>query len=701
MSVIPIKYLEKMPKLNRPLTSIKGIGPKRAALLSEKGICSLLDLLLFMPIRYEDRTQILPINTTQEGLVALVRGKVISGREERFYLSGKGLFRIIIKDEGTRLDLLWFQYNKAFLSGFCRKDLEIMAYGVIRNNNGKRQMIHPDIIIVDNHKGKQALGLFPVYSVISGISVKVIRSAIKQVLNKYQEDIIDVVPREITQRLELPDLAEAIKNIHVPPEDSPVDQYVNFKTKYHLRLAFEKFFHLMLNIIFRKSSRESRIRPAFHIPKDMADNIKTYLPFRLTDDQIRVIEEILQDLRKGRPMNRLVQGDVGCGKTVVAAAAAYAAVQNHCQAAIMVPTQVLALQHYEYFSSLSKIMGFRVVLLTGSLSRSDRIEVYEKIRNGDYNLIVGTHALIQEDLSFNSLGLVVIDEQQRFGVKQRALLDGKGINPHLLVMTGTPIPRTIALTVYADLDISVIREYPCGHLPIKTWLANDRDKRKIYDAIRERVSNGQQAIVICPVIELSEDTGLKNALEMYEKLTKLFMPPLHVGLIHGRLPSDEKDRIMDLFRKGQIDLLVGTTVIEVGVHAPGATIMVVEDPERFGLAQLHQLRGRVGRGSVRGLFILMLKKDLSVRAISRLKLLCEIDDGFEIAQKDLEMRGQGEIAGIRQAGPGELDFIDIYSEPELLIAAKKEAERIIVSDPELLKPENCILKGIMSDFNLI
>ncbi|HOP48745.1 MAG TPA: ATP-dependent DNA helicase RecG [Desulfobacteraceae bacterium] len=701
MNLTQIKYLEKSPNLNQPLTSIKGIGPKRAAFLSEKGICSLLDLILFMPVRYEDRTQIMPINKTQEGLAALIKGNVVSGREQRFYLSGKGLFRVIIKDEATELDLLWFQYNKAFLSRFCRKNLEIVAYGVIRNKNGRRQMIHPDIIIVDEHQDQQILGLFPVYPLIRGVSMQVIRSAIRQVIYRYQGNIIDSIPREITQRLELPDLAEAIRCIHIPPEDSSVDQFVNHKTKYHRRLTFEKVFHMMLNIIYRKNSRESRIRTPFRIEKGIIDKLKKCFPFQLTGDQARVIEEIFEDLKKARPMNRLVQGDVGCGKTVVAAAAAYSAIQNNYQAAIMVPTQVLALQHYEYFLGIPDFMGFRVVLLTGALSKFERLEVYEKIRKGDYNLIIGTHALIQKDLSFKNLGLIVIDEQQRFGVNQRALFDEKGTNPHLLVMTGTPIPRTIALTLYADMDISVIKEFPPGHLPVKTLLAKDGDKRKVYNLIRERISNGQQAIIVCPVIELSEDTGLKNVLEMHEKLVKLFVPPLSVRLIHGRMAAYEKDRIMAEFRKGQIDLLVGTSVIEVGVHAPGVTIMVVEDPERFGLAQLHQLRGRVGRGLKGGLFILMLKKDLSEKSISRLKMLVEIEDGFELAQKDLEMRGQGEIAGIRQAGHGELDLMDIYDEPDLLINAKREAERIIASDPGLLSSENSILRERMSGFNLI
>jgi len=367
---------------------------------------------------------------------------------------------------------------------------------------------------------------------------------------------------------------------------------------------------------------------------------------------------------------------VGCGKTAVAAVAAYVTILNHWQVAIMVPTQILARQHHSYFSSLSRWMGFRPVLLTGAMKKSERLKVYERIRRGEYNLIIGTQALIQEGLSFARLGLVIIDEQHRFGVRQRALLDKKGANPHLLVMSATPIPRTLAMTVYADLDISLIKEYPQGHQAVVTQLVNGKEKRRVLTELNQRMAGGQQAIVICPVIEGSEDADLKNALEMHAKLKEIFSPRFRIGLIHGRLASEEKDRVMERFREGLLDLIVATTVIEVGVHAPGATVMVVEHPERFGLAQLHQLRGRVGRGDERGLCLLMLSEALSEKALARLKVLEETSDGFEIAEKDLEMRGHGELTGLRQAGAGELDFREMIREPELLMAAKREAGRL-------------------------
>jgi ATP-dependent DNA helicase RecG len=361
----------------------------------------------------------------------------------------------------------------------------------------------------------------------------------------------------------------------------------------------------------------------------------------------------------------------------------------------MAPTQVLARQHYLYFSSLSEKLGFRPVLLTGGIKKSDRLTANEKIEKGEYNLIIGTHALIQENLSFEKLGLVIIDEQHRFGVRQRAMLDRKGNNPHLLVMTATPIPRTLAMTVYADLDISSIREYPQGHQTVRTHLVDKNQKRKVFNTIREKMLAGEQAIVICPLIEESEDLDLKNVLQMHEKLRALFSPRFQVGLIHGRLSAEEKDRVMEHFRAGIIHLLVGTTVIEVGVHAPDATVMVIEHPERFGLSQLHQLRGRVGRGKKRGLCLLMASRGLKEEALSRLKILADNHDGFLIAQKDLEIRGQGKLMGTLQTGTGEIDFMEAFREPKLLITSKKEAERVIESDPELLRPENRNLRQMV------
>jgi ATP-dependent DNA helicase RecG len=407
------------------------------------------------------------------------------------------------------------------------------------------------------------------------------------------------------------------------------------------------------------------------------------------------VQDIMKDFAVGKPMNRLLLGDVGCGKTAVAAVAAHVSIRNNRQVAIMAPTQVLASQHLAYFTALSKKMGFRPVLLTSGLRKAVRQEAYRKIRDGAHNLVIGTQSLIQEALLFSDLGLVIIDEQHRFGVRERALIDRKGTHPHLLVMTATPIPRTLAITIYGDMDISLIRGYPKGRREVVTRVVTEGEKRDLFELVKRRLHEGHQAFVICPVIEGSEDQDLKNAVEMAENLRKVLSPPFRVGLIHGRLSPDVKETIMADFRNTLIDLLVGTTVIEVGVHVPKATVMIIEHPERFGLAQLHQLRGRVGRGTERGECFLIVSSNLSESAISRLQILVDSHDGFEIARKDLEQRGHGELTGIRQTGIGELDVMEMMREPDLLSTAKQEAHRLMEADPELSDPENHLLRAFV------
>jgi ATP-dependent DNA helicase RecG len=386
---------------------------------------------------------------------------------------------------------------------------------------------------------------------------------------------------------------------------------------------------------------------------------------------------------------------VGCGKTVVAAVAAFVAAANGFQVAVMAPTQVLARQHFVSFSSLAPKMGFRPVLLTGASKKGDRIQIGKEISGGLHNVIIGTHSLIQDSILFRNLGLVLIDEQHRFGVRQRVMLDQKGSNPHILIMTATPIPRTLAMAAFADLDISTIREYPKGRLPVVTRLVDEGGKREVFDEVKVRLRRGEQGIVICPLIEGSEEGDLKNVLDMHERLKKVFEPGVRVGLIHGRLSGEEKERVMERFQEGEIQLLVGTTVVEVGVHAPGATFMIIEHPERFGLCQLHQLRGRVGRGSRQGVCFLMTSRGLPEGSVSRLNILAESHDGFEIALKDLQLRGQGVLTGVRQSGRGEFDLETLLNDPELVLAAKKAADRIIEGDSALAEEAHRSLRPIL------
>jgi ATP-dependent DNA helicase RecG len=462
-----------------------------------------------------------------------------------------------------------------------------------------------------------------------------------------------------------------------------MERLARFDTPFHKRLNFDRFFLVMLIIAFRKKSRLRRSGDIYDVSKGLMKDLEKFFPFKMTPDQVRVIKDVVKDLTSGRPMNRLLLGDVACGKTVVAVVAAYLAARNNYQTAVMVPTQVLANQHFEYFSGLSDAMGFRPVLLTGRLTTPERRKICEKIAAEEYNVIIGTQSLIQEKTKFANLGFVIIDEQHRFGVRERALMDQKGQNPHQLIMTATPIPRTMAITVFGDMDISTIKTYPKGRKPPITQLVNKDQKRNVLEVLTQKLTLGQKAFVICPVIDESEDN--KN----------IFRPRFRIGLIHGRLSPDEKEKVMEQFRHGPIDILVGTTVIEVGVDVPKATVMVIEHPERFGLAQLHQLRGRVGRGSDRATCFLILPEEIAEGSISRLQTLVENHDGFKIAQRDLELRGQGELTGIRQAGVGELDYMDIMRDWDLLSKAKVEAQRLIEADPDLSSPKNLPLKSVV------
>ena len=678
--MIPAKdsHIKQIQTLSLPLIRLRGVGPRRAALLAQKGLHTILDLFYFTPIRYEDRTHISPIKGLQDGIPALVKGKVIYGKEERFYKSRKRLFRIKIEDDDDELELLWFHYNKPYLTTFAKPGAELTAYGAIKTNRGLKQVFHPDLTMLNGRFPEDMLGFYPVYSSIEGVSGNLLRGLVRIALDIYLDSIIDPVPDEIINRLGLSGLAQAIENVHFPPKDSFMDQLKQPATLSYKRLIFDRFFYAMLAMTFRKMSRKRVSKPISLIPQDLMNEMKRFFGFNLTSDQMDAVSEIKMDLTSGRPMNRLLMGDVGTGKTVVAAIAAYIVVQNNQQVALMTPTQVLADQHMKYFSDLHREMGFRPVILTGK-----------------YNLIIGTHSLIQEGLTFSDLGLAIIDEQHRFGVRQRALMDRKGDNPHILVMSATPIPRTLAITLYADMDISTIREHPEGHIPVETHLVEEKQKRQVFETLRQRMSVGQQAFVICPVIEESEDQDLKGAQEMERRLRKILSPHFRTGIIHGRLSPDERDRVMRAFHKGTIDLLVGTTVIEVGVDVPCATVMVIEHPERFGLAQLHQLRGRIGRGKDAGVCFLMLSGNLTERALVRLNVLAETHDGFEISQKDLELRGHGELTGTRQSGAGELDLSDIIMHQDLLLDAKKEAHALIKSDPGLSQPGHHNLRNMI------
>ncbi len=606
------------------------------------------------------------------------------------------MFRIGIRDATAGLELVWFNYRKPYLSKLA-KESQLLAYGSVTMNRGYRQMIHPEIRVVKEGRRVEGMGFHPIYPMIDGIPPSLLRSAVKRALEEYLPSLRDPLPADLILRQGFSGLRESIQNAHQPLTELSIEDLLAGTTPFHRRLLFDRFFLVLLTMAFRKKSREKGTRFRFSIHEKLGDAVAKFFPFRLTPDQERAIGDIITDFKSGKPMNRLLIGDVGCGKTAVAAVAAFLCTTNGAQAALMSPTQLLASQHMDYFASLSAKAGFRPVLLTSRLKKADRERIYEQVATGQHNLIIGTQSLIREDLVFSRLGLVIIDEQHRFGVRERALMDRKGNNPHQLIMTATPIPRTLAMTLYADLDISWIKGYPEGHRPVVTRIVEETEKRQVLDELTVRLSRGEQAMVICPVIQGSEETDLKNATQMTDRLRKILSPGYKVGMVHGRLSPEERELVMDRFRKGWTHLLVGTTVIEVGVHIPKATIMIIEHPERFGLAQLHQLRGRVGRGTEQGICFLMLPGTAMEKARERLEFLAHHQDGAEIAQKDLELRGHGEFIGTRQTGVGDLDIGEVLGEPELWSRAREEAQRLVDSDPELLFPENQVLRAFVDE----
>ncbi|MBW1803007.1 MAG: ATP-dependent DNA helicase RecG [Deltaproteobacteria bacterium] len=686
---------KQIQNLALPLTAIKGIGPRRAHLMARKGVLTILDLLYFLPTRYENRTQTIAIRDADPGSPALVRGKVLYGKEERFSRSRKRLYRIMIHDGHNSLELIWFHYKKPHLDRLGIQDRILLAYGKVTINKGLKQIIHPDVTPVDQDDKDPSFGILPVYPLINGVSANQIRSWIEMALDTYLKRFIDPLPEDLAEELGLPNLTEAIRFVHFPPSDQNVERLDQRDSPQHKRLIFDRFFLVMFIIAARKKYRTTSRGPLFSLPSHRMDELKACIPFELTTDQRVALKDIADDMTSGRPMNRLLMGDVGCGKTIVAAAAAFFSISNGKQVAIMVPTQVLTEQHMVFFTSLSEKLPIKPIRLTGQLTPSERRDVYKGIKDGTYNLIIGTHALIQEKLTYSDLGLVIIDEQHRFGVKARALMERKGNNPHLLIMTATPIPRTLAMTAYGDMDISEIRVHPGGRLPVITRLVAERQKREVFNTLQEKLMDNQQAIVICPVIDRTDGDDVKNATDMFEKLKNLFSPHFRVGLVHGRLPFDRREKVIKRFREGHISILVATTVIEVGIHVPNATVMIIEHPERFGLAQLHQMRGRVGRGEKRGRCFLMVTDRLPDLVKSRLKIITECHDGFEIAQRDLEWRGHGELTGMRQAGAGELDFSEMLKEPEWLFKAKQAAEQMVEKDPQCLRQANSRLKGLV------
>jgi ATP-dependent DNA helicase RecG len=660
---------------------IKGVGPHRARLLNRLGIRTVRDALYYLPYRYEDRSNIRKISDLRYGNIETVSGKVISA--EVIKLPGKNLklFELTINDGSALLKGKWF--NQPFMKKNFKVGNEVLLCGTVRRNpywGIGFEMDNPEYEIMNDSDDSfiHVNRVVPVYRVTSGLTVRQMRSIMFNVVNTCIQDVSETIPPEILKRNTLPDLPESLSQIHFPGETVDIELLNRGMSHFHRRLSFDELFMLELGLAVIKKDTILEKGFAFNPEGKLLQRFRNSLPFTLTGAQERVFSDISCDMKRPHPMNRLIQGDVGCGKTVLALMAMVVAVECGYQAALMVPTEILAEQHYLNIYRTIEDLGLKICLLTGSKKERPLRE----IASGEIDMVVGTHALIQEGVTFKNLGLAVIDEQHRFGVMQRALLKKKAINPDMLIMTATPIPRTLALTLYGDLDYSVVDELPPNRRPVTTCLYHSNQKESIYRLIREEVNKGRQVYVVYPVIEESEKTDLRSAVIGKNAFEKMF-PEFRIGIIHGRMKAQEREQIMASFKQGEIDVLISTTVIEVGVDVPNATLMTIIHAERFGLSQLHQLRGRIGRGAHQSYCILLAYAPYGEEARRRLGIMLKSNDGFRIAEEDLNIRGPGEFFGTRQSGMPDLRIANIVRDTVLLNEARKEAFSIIDEDPDL------------------
>jgi ATP-dependent DNA helicase RecG len=666
--------------LATPLQYVKGIGPARAQMLSAKGLYTVADLLYYAPFRYEDRRNIKAIAELAPGEKAVVLARVASGKLSRFRRGASGLFEATFEDgSGARLLGRWF-HGERYAESLV-PDVRVALFGKVEleRAQGSRLMVQPETeILAADEDGDQSLHtgrIVAVYEAASKISTRVFRTLLQRVLEESPMPE-DALPETVRLRVGLPNLDQALHDVHSPRHDAELTLLNEFRTPGQVRLIFDEFFWLECGLVLKKSKAKAAEGISFVLNERIREQIKKMLPFKPTAAQRRVMQEIADDMKRPHPMNRLLQGDVGSGKTIVAAQAAVIAIENKHQVAVLAPTEILATQHYSYFRRLLEKLGYVVALLTGSASAREKQQIKNLISEGLVHVVVGTHALIQEDVSFPNLGLAIVDEQHRFGVRQRLELMKKGNQPDVLVMTATPIPRTLALTIYGDLDVSTIDELPPGRKPIVTKHVQEAAVENIYSFIAQEIRAGRQAYVVYPVVEESETQAVKAAEKMFEHLSTKVFPGIAVGLLHGRLPAQEKEAAMQSFQAGRTKILVATTVIEVGVDVPNASVMVIEQAERFGLAQIHQLRGRVGRGAHQSYCILVTGK-LNEIARERIRTLVESNDGFYIADMDMKLRGPGEFFGTKQSGIPGLRLADLLRDSEILEMARGEVNALI------------------------
>jgi ATP-dependent DNA helicase RecG len=658
------------------LQYLKGVGPRRAADFAHAGLLTVEDLLYRFPMRYEDRSRLQSIASLRPGKPASLTGRILSCGLRSTRRPGFKIFDAVVDDGSGSIRVSWL--NQAFLRDVFAAGQHVVLFGPVEmRGSGGLQLTNPQYEILDDedvetiHTGR----IVPVYERTGTVTPKMQRRLVHEALQKLPADLPDVLPEAVQRKFEMPSRYAALVASHFPPADASLEQLNAFATPAQQRLIFEEAFLFHSGVAARRRTAAAERKAVVPIVDDrIRESARTVLPFRLTGGQRQSLKEIVDDLQRPQPMNRLLQGDVGAGKTIVALLAALVAMENGLQVTFMAPTEILAEQHFLNVSRMLQPSRFRVALLTGATSAAARREALAQIEAGSIHLVIGTHALVEGDVRFKQLGLVVIDEQHRFGVLQRASLRTKGLHPDVLVMTATPIPRTLALTLYGDLDVSVIKDVPPGRLPTRTSAKPESRREDIYAFVREQLDAGRQAYVIYPLVDESEKVDLKAATAMFDHLSQDIFPHYKVGLLHGKLKSDAKDRVMKAFVARDIQLLVATTVVEVGVDVPNASVMIVEHAERFGLSQLHQLRGRVGRDSHQAHCFLLYQAPLSEEARERLRAMTDTTDGFEIAERDLALRGPGDFFGTRQAGAPTFRSIDLRRDREILDRAKAEAD---------------------------
>ena len=670
--------------LKKDVKYIKGVGPNRVQLLNRLGIFTLEDLITYFPRTYEDRSKPKNICECINGEEVLIEAYA-AGRVQEIRLKGKTMYKLVIKDETGSATATWF--NQSYLKNVFKMGEKYKFYGKVTNSFGKITLSSP--VFESAEKSSNTGKIIPIYPLTYKLTQNTIRKIIENGIIEVDGKLEESLPDYLLKEYDLLDINNAIKDIHFPKD------FNDFSIA-RKRLVFEELLSTQL-ALFQLKNNYVHSEEGIQYSKDVKmSDVINLLPFKLTKAQLRVLEEIDNDMESKKNMNRLLQGDVGSGKTVVAMIAAYKAVKCGYQAAIMAPTAILATQHLESFKSLFDDLGIRCELLISAITKKKKTELLERLKNGEIDILIGTHAIIEDNVEFKNLGLVVTDEQHRFGVKQRTKIVEKGQNPDVLVMTATPIPRTLALILYGDLDISIIDELPPNRKKIETYAVTKGLEERVNNFIKAQIKEGRQCYIVCPLVEESEEMDLKSVVELYDKCKNEIFKGYKVEYIHGKMKPKEKDDIMDRFKFGLIDILISTTVIEVGVNVPNASIMIVEDAQRFGLAQLHQLRGRVGRGEYQSYCILKYKGS-GETVKERMKVMCDTNDGFVISEKDLELRGTGDFFGTKQHGIPEFKIANLFEDMPVLKQVQGISMKIIADDPNLEKDKNLLLKELIKD----